>query len=112
MDGIVFVVVWVPKIALVAAPVLLILWSRTVQGTGKVLWIVAFVVAYYVAPIPAYVYARDRLPLGGPLNLDAFMTASNLEYACIAVAFWAIYLSFRRVTRNANQKGKTDGPSA
>lgn len=112
MEGIIMLVVWLPKLALVAAPVVLTIRSRAVRGIGKGLWIAAYVVAYYAAPIPAYVYARDRLPLGGPLDLDAFMTASNLEYACIALAFWVIYLSFRLVTRHPNQKGKSDGPAA
>lgn len=108
MEAILWPIVWIPKIALVATPFVLVAFSSAARGFRKGLWVAAFVVAYYIAPIPAYIYAQDRLIVGEPIDWDAFMTASNLEYVCTVAAFWLIYLIFRVATRNTKRNDRSD----
>src|SRR5262245_51791599 len=106
MEGIVVLLLWALKLALLGVPVFLVFRSKALQGKSNWPWIVAFIAAYYLAPVPADLFMKASFPPDQPVDLRAVMTASNLEFASHVLAFWLVYVAFRLVTRSSARKSE------
>ena len=90
--------IWIPVVALLLAPVVAVVLSKRARPMRKMVWLVVMFAAFVVGELIAGLYARERV---NPLHpeFSELLTAMLIELSATITLVWLAYAGFWLTTR-------------